>query len=283
MPDFGALSAGTGGVSQVNGGAGQSSVAGSMNPPGGSSSSGAGSGGAPISSSGSSGAAPIVAGGGGGGADGGLGGDDGSGGEAAAGGASGAGGESPCGPPAPGLTAYATFDDGLTGTGFVETALTNDISTTMGATGSFEWDPNAGSGCPGAVHFSYAFKGYASGTANDERGTGTYYFKSINWSGYRALHAKVKVSPAGAPLAGLLLFAMSGQDYRFYGVFDGSDFASGQWHEMILEPVAGASYDPTNVHRLGVQATLQRADAAGGKALPSKIDIWLDDIWLEPK
>lgn len=277
MPDFGALSAGTAGsagVGQINGGTGQSS-AGSLNPPDGGSSSGTGSGGAPISSSGSSGA-PAIAGGGDG-ADGGDGGD------AAAGGASGAGGEPSCGPPAPGLAAYATFDDGLNGPGFLEPALANEVATTMGAMASSEWDANVGSGCAGSLHLSYAFKGYPSGTANDERGTGTFYFESTNWSTYRALHAKVKVTPAGAPLNGVLLFAMSGQDFRFYSVFDGSDFASGQWHEMILEPVAGTSYDPTNVYRLGVQATLLRADAAGGQALPSKIDIWLDDIWLEPK
>ena len=175
------------------------------------------------------------------------------------------------------------FDDGLAGPGFLNPALTAEVTTNLGATASSEWDAQEGASCPGALHFSFAFKEYASGAAANELGIGTLHFEKADWSDSRALHLRAKVSPPGAPLAGVQFFVMSGDDYRYYATFDGAKFKAGDWYDVLVQPVSGAHYDATKVFRLGVQATLLKAEQAEGTPLPPTIDVWLDDVWLEPK
>lgn len=274
-PDFESLTAGatSGGAGNGNAGGGQASNAGSENPGIAGASSGAGQlGGGAAGEGGEAGVS--MNGGAGAGAtpgDGGAGGD-----------AGGAGGEPGCAPPRTGLTTYMSFDHGIEGGGFLEASSKGEVATTKGATALSLWDPDAGSSCLGALRFSFSFKEYVSGSAADERGFGTYQFKSMNWSDTAALHTTIKVSPANAPITGVRFFVMSGA-YLFYSSFDGSQFKSGEWQEVVLEPVSGDSYDPTNVFRLGIQVDLVRAGAPGIPATPPTIDIWLDDVWLEPK
>ena len=193
----------------------------------------------------------------------------------------GAGGTSSCGPPV-GATRYNGFDKNLNGVGFVQANAYADMATTHAATGSSAWDPAAGKTCPGALRYSFVFPDYASGSAADEVGTGTYAFATMDWSKETALRLMVKVSPPSAPLTGVRLFVMSGQ-YLYYSIFDDSTFKTGDWHEMYLQPVAGTSYEPTNVFRIGVSVALLRAGSPGIPTKPPAIDVWLDDLWLQPK
>lgn len=278
MPDFAALSAGGGGMSSDMSGTGGVSPApgaGSPNQTQGGSGSGSGAGGGQAGAQ-SSGTGPTPG-------DGGASGDGGSSASGAAGGAAGAGGEPECAPPGSGVTVYLGFDDGLAGPGFLNPALTAEVTTNLGATASSEWDAQEGASCPGALHFSFAFKEYASGAAANELGIGTLHFEKADWSDSRALHLRAKVSPPGAPLAGVQFFVMSGDDYRYYATFDGAKFKAGDWYDVLVQPVSGAHYDATKVFRLGVQATLLKAEQAEGTPLPPTIDVWLDDVWLEPK
>jgi len=193
----------------------------------------------------------------------------------------GAGGGSSCAPPV-GATRYNGFDKNLNGVGFVQANAYADMATTHAATGSSAWDPGAGKTCPGALQYSFVFPDYASGSAADEVGTGTYAFATMDWSKETALRVMVKVSPPSAPLTGVRLFVMSGQ-YLYYSIFDDSTFKTGDWHEMYLQPVAGGSYEPTNVFRIGVSVALLRAGSPGIPTKPPAIDVWLDDLWLQPK
>lgn len=290
MPDFDALSAGLGSSAGTSSGgdatAGEGpSVSGASNggaPPkagsanGGTASGGTTAGAAPTSgTAGAGGEAPAGGGGEGGGGEGGAG---------LGGAPPGEGGGSGCELPASGITTYNTFDEGLNGPGgFVSASCDTNMHTTLGATGSAAWDPDEGSSCPGALHFSFTFEDYASGSAADEKGYGNYHFASMDWSDSAALHVMVKVAPASAPIASMQLFVLSGTQYLFWGQFNDGDFRTGEWHEMVLQPVAGAYYDPTDVYRLGAEILLARAGTAGNPAEPPLIDVWFDDIWLEPK
>ena len=198
--------------------------------------------------------------------------------------AGGEGGNTGCESPAFGNPIYATFDEGLNGPGgFVAASANTNMQTTLGATGSSAWDAEAGSSCPGALRFSFTFEDYASGSTADEKGYGNYVFAPMDWSNSAALHVMMKVSPADAPIASLQLFVLSGSEYRFWGEFDDGDLQTGEWQEMVLRPVAGAYYDPTDVYRIGTEIVLARAGTAGNPAEPPQMHVWFDDMWLERK
>jgi hypothetical protein len=287
MPDFDALSAGAGSSAgttfggEATGGD-HSSLAGSSPSGGTSSVAGSLNGGTPSGGAAGAGAASGTAGqggdGGGGQADGGAGGDAG----ASDGGAAGDG-QTSCGPPEEGVTNYSNFDEGLSGPGFANQGPSVAIATTKGTTGSWERDPDVGNACPGALHFSFAFKGYASGSDADEVANGNYYFAPVNWTSAAAVHAMVKVSPANAAITGVRFYVVSGAQYLYYYVFDTTAFKTGEWNEMVLSPSAGPYYDPTSVRQLGVEVRLLRAGTSGIPAQPPLVEVWFDDIWLEPK
>jgi hypothetical protein len=290
MPDFDALSAGLGSSAGSSSGgdamAGEGPTSGSSSASGGASSkAGSANGGMP--SGGTAGDASTSGTGGSGGQppEGGAGGDTDDGGAGLGGApAGGGGGDSGCESPALGNPLYATFDQGLNGPGgFFGASADANMHTTLGATGSAAWDSEAGSSCPGSLLFSFNFEDYASGSSPNEKGYGNYAFSPMDWSNSAALHVMLKVSPANAPIASLQLFVLSGTEYLFWGEFDGGDHKTGEWYEMVLRPVAGTSYDPTDVYRIGVEVLLARAGTAGNPAEPPPMQLWLDDMWLERK
>jgi hypothetical protein len=181
------------------------------------------------------------------------------------------------------VATYSAFDDGLDGNGFASSSIDSVVDTTHAASSTSGWDSLIGNRCPGSLQYSYVFKAYAVNSDPDEVGFGNYFFASMNWSSVSAVHAMVKVSPANAPITGVRFFVLSGSQYLYDSVLDSTRFKSGGWNEMILRPVAGSSYDPTDVYRLGVEIRLLRAGSLGIPAQTPKIEVWLDDIWLEPK
>lgn len=201
------------------------------------------------------------------------------------GGASGAGGTaSPCSTwPDDGVTVYNGFDEGLEGAGFSSVSARGSVDTTKGATASYAWDAAQGSSCPGALRFSFSFKAYASGSEADEVGFGTYEFAPTSWVSGSALHLKVKVSLANAPISGVRLFVISGDKYLYSSVFDDTAFKTGEWNEMVMPTVAGDYYDPNSVRQLGIEVRLARAGTPDIPAQPPQpLQVWLDDIWLQP-
>jgi hypothetical protein len=291
MPDFDALSAGLGSSAGTSSGgdamAGDGPASGSSSSSGGASSKAGSPNGGMTSGGTTGGDAPTsgTTGSGGQAPEGGAFGDTDDGGAGLGGTpAGGEGGDSGCEPPASGNPIYATFDEGLNdSSGFVGASANTNMHTTLGATGSSAWDSEAGSGCPGSLLFSFNFEDYASGASADEKGYGNYVFAPMDWSSSAALHVMIKVSPADAPIASLQLFVLSGTEYLFWGEFDDGDHKTGEWYEMVLRPVAGTFYDPTDVYRIGVEVVLARAGTAGNPAEPPPMKLWLDDLWLERK
>jgi hypothetical protein len=211
-----------------------------------------------------------------------MGGGAGIGGGAGMTGAAGMSGAGNCAAPSVGATIYNTFEHtDLLGPGFVNASAATNMDTTHGATGLSEWDAAVGASCPGALHYSFAFKAYVSASP-EEVGSGFYYFSNADWSSASALHVMVKVSPVDAPITDVRLFVISGSQYLFHSMTDASKFKTGAWNEMILS-LTGSDYVGTGVSQLGVQAVLDRAGTAGIPTVPPTVSIWLDDIWLQPK
>jgi len=193
------------------------------------------------------------------------------------------GADAGCEPEEPGVTVYNGFDGGVDGPGFSSAEVAADVDTTLKATTSALWDSQEGSRCPGSLRLSCAFKGYASGAAADEKGFMNYFFDRRDWSAAAALHAMVRVSPSAPPISGVRLFVLSGDNYLYHSVLDATAFKNGGWNEMRLPLQSDTYYDPTKVHRIGVEVALLRSGSPGIPATPPVVDVWVDDIWLEPK
>jgi hypothetical protein len=103
----------------------------------------------------------------------------------------------------------------------------------------------------------------------------------MDWSNVAALHVMVKMSPTNAPVEGVRMFVLSGNQFLYSSVFDDTKFKTGGWNEMTLQLVGGSYYDPTKVFRIGAEVRLD--PARGIPPGPYKVDVWLDDVWLEPK
>lgn len=198
------------------------------------------------------------------------------GGEAGAG-----GGSTSCVWNAVGSTYSDGFDGGLDGHGFDIAVTMSSMTSTLDATASSEWDEAMGKTCPGSLHLTAAFKAYAGGQKPDEVAIADLRFTDADWTGATKLHAWVRVSPTKAPITGLQFFVISGASFAYKSVFDESSFATGQWYELILPLVPGATYDPKLVQRLGVKITLRRDGAANNPPQVPTVDVWLDDIWVE--
>ncbi|HVY25655.1 MAG TPA: hypothetical protein VHB79_03860 [Polyangiaceae bacterium] len=200
----------------------------------------------------------------------------------AEGGEAGAGGSAPaCVWKAVGSTYSDGFDGGLDGNGFDIAVTMSSMTSTLGATASSEWDEAVGKTCPGALRLEAVFKGYASGQAPDEVAIADLRFTEADWTGRTKLHAWVRVSPVKAPITGVQFFLISGSSYLYKSVFDDGSFGAGQWYELVLPLVPGASYDPKLVQRLGVKITLRRDGAANNPPQAPTVDVWLDDVWVE--
>jgi hypothetical protein len=209
------------------------------------------------------------------------------GGEGASGGQGGAtGGEGgtpsePCEFMHPGATHFNGFDGGLVGSGFTSATTTVAVVTTLGTTGTSEWDPTAGKSCPGALHMEAQFKGYASGTASNETAIVDLRFSQANWVGAVELRGWIKVEPATAPLANVRFFVLSGNSFLYDSVYDETKFRSGLWNEMIVPLTPGLNFDPARVLRIGVEIMLQRQGEGANPALATPIHVWLDDVWVK--
>lgn len=211
-----------------------------------------------------------------GGATGGSGGDVGAAGAAGTGGEGGAPGiECPWAPLA--ALHHVCFDDGLDGDGFVNAMATSTTVTTKGSSASAGWDGVVGRNCPGSWRVTAAFKGYATGSQADEKAFADLRFDPVDWTGGKAAHYWVRVSPPNAPISAVQVFVMSGASFLYRSVFDDSKFASGDWYEIVIPLAAGADYDATDVRRIGLQLILKR----DGTSVPPNVDIWLDDVWVE--
>jgi hypothetical protein len=222
----------------------------------------------------------------GGAASGGGGAATGGGGAATGGGGTATGGEGgapsqPCDFIHPGATHYNGFDGGLDGSGFTSSTTTTSLVTTLGATGSSEWDDAAGKSCPGALHLRAQFKGYADGTARDELAIVDLRFSDADWTGAIELHGSVRVEPATAPLGSVRFFVLSGNSFLYDSAYDDTKFRSGSWNEMVLPLVPGANFDPTRVFRIGVEIALQRQGEGTNPALSAPVDVWIDDVWVK--
>lgn len=204
------------------------------------------------------------------------------GGQPAEGGEAGAGGSPPsCVWNADGSTYSDGFDGGLDGHGFDIAVTMSSMTSTLGATASSEWEERIGRSCPGSLHLEAVFKAYASGQEPDEVAIADLRFTDADWTGATKLHAWVRVNPMKAPITGVQFFVISGPSFSYKSVFDDSSFAAGQWYELILPLVPGASYDPKLVQRLGIKINLQRSGAANNPPQAPTVDVWLDDIWVE--
>ena len=177
---------------------------------------------------------------------------------------------------------YEDFDTALTGRLFPDPFVNSTITTTLGSTCTVTRDPTVGKTCAGALHVSAGFQGYAALGAPNERAFGQIDFAPTDWSDAAALHVKIKVQPSDAPITGVRLFVLSGADYAYDSIFDGSSFKAGDWYELVF-PLSGTTLDLAAVRRVGVEIALNRAQPAGAAVPPPTVDIWLDDIWLEPR
>jgi hypothetical protein len=176
-------------------------------------------------------------------------------------------------------THYDGFDAGLDGQGFDSVITTAAANSTLGATASSAWDDAVGKTCPGSLLLAVAFKGYVS-EQKQELAVADLRFNA-DWSGATKVHAWVRVSPSNAPITGVQFFVMSGSSYLYASVFDNHKFALGEWYEVVLPLAPGNDYDPTHVHRVGVQVTLRQEDVAGNPPVAPTVQTWLDDIWVE--
>jgi hypothetical protein len=197
------------------------------------------------------------------------------------GGASGASDEPTCMTPHAGQLRYEDFDTALTGPLFPDAVVNSTVTTTLGTTCTVTRDPTVGNTCAGALHVSAGFQGYAALDAPNEKAFGQIDFALTDWSDGAALHVKVKVQPSNAPVTGVRLFLLSGADYAYDSIFDGRSFKAGDWYELVF-PFSGTPLDLTVVRRVGVAIILNRAEAADAAVAPPTVEIWLDDIWLEP-
>jgi hypothetical protein len=215
-----------------------------------------------------------------------------SGGEGASGGEEASGGQGPTtggegGTPSepceflhPGATEYNGFDGGLDGTGFTSATTTTALVTTLGTTATSHWDAMVGRSCPGSLHMEAQFKGYASGTASDERAIVDLHFSQADWTGAVELRAWIKVEPAAAPLASVQFFVLSGNAFLYDSAYDNVRFRSGQWTEMVLPLTLETNFDPSRVLRIGVELSLQRQGEGTNPPLSAPIDVWIDDVWV---
>ncbi len=171
------------------------------------------------------------------------------------------------------------FDGGANGgwTAFVKFDDSHTMFTTSLAASFTE-----GHSCPGSLLLGANFNAYGTReAASIER-----YYGGIDWTGYKALHAWIKVESADpSALNGVYFYATSGANQAFYQ----SDFAAGAnlggWQQVVIDltraPNAGAGVMLNDVMAIGFEALLNTAPAVGAPAAPSEIFLLADDIWLE--
>jgi hypothetical protein len=196
-------------------------------------------------------------------------------------GEAGAGALGPCVFSPSNAIAFDGFDGGFSGEGFALATSTSGVSTVNGSTASTAWDAAVGLTCPGSLRLTGVFKGYTSSTTQSENANGDLRFTAANWTAAVALHAWVKVDPATAPVKDIELFAVSGTNFLYDPVDDGTVFRNGKWNEMVLPLKAGTVFDPTSVIRIGIEIILNPAGTAGDPAVPPTTSAWLDDVWVE--
>ncbi len=140
-----------------------------------------------------------------------------------------------------------------------------------------------GHSCAGALLEALNFASYGQSGAIE-------YFYGVspagaNWTGYKALHAWIKMETATpSEVSGVVFYMKSGNQ-----VFYQSAFAAGSaladWHEVVIDltraPSNGTGVAINDVQQIGFETFLNATPAAGAPATPSSVYVLADDIWLE--
>jgi hypothetical protein len=142
-----------------------------------------------------------------------------------------------------------------------------------------------GYSCPGALLEALNFASYGQSGAIE-------YFYGVspagrNWTGYKALHARIKMETSTPSEVSGVTFYMKSGNQAYYQ----SDFAAGaslaDWHEVVIDltrapnTTNGSGVMITDVQQIGFETFLNPAPAAGAPATPSPVYLLADDIWLE--
>ena len=96
------------------------------------------------------------------------------------------------------------------------------------------------------------------------------------------MHSWIRVTPPPGSLKFVQPFIVDNNGGGAYGpFFDGSNLAAiadGAWHELVTNLSATTK---GMTRKLGIQLPSLDAQASGGPATPTAVDVYLDNIWLE--
>jgi len=171
-----------------------------------------------------------------------------------------------------GWVQFVAHDDGHTG-----------LTTALGA--SF----TDGHPCPGALQLGVNFMAYPPNINQPASGAVEYFYavspNGLDWSGYKALHAWVKLESADlGALAGVYFYVKS-HDKTVYQSAFGDASMLGDWTPLVIDLTSGNGTDggvgTTDVQLIGFELLMKSVRPAGEPMNPSLAILTADDIWLE--
>lgn len=140
-----------------------------------------------------------------------------------------------------------------------------------------------GHSCVGALLEALNFSAYGQSGAIE-------YFYGVspngaNWTGYKALHAWIKMETSNpSEVSGVIFYMKSGNQVFYQSTFAGAA-ALADWHEVVIDltraPSNGTGVMINDVQQIGFETFLNAAPANDGSATPSQVLVLADDIWLE--
>ncbi len=166
--------------------------------------------------------------------------------------------------------AFVAFDDSHTG-----------FTTAIAASFTEGWT------CPGALMLAANFNAYGSHEAAAIENYYGFTPNGKNWTGYKALHAWIKVETADlSALNGVYFYVKSGMQLYYQSAYlAGANL--GTWQEIVIDltrapnPSTFVGVVANDIQLIGFQALLNTAPALGAPANPSPVYLLADDIWLE--
>jgi hypothetical protein len=151
----------------------------------------------------------------------------------------------------------------------------------MGSVGTFGVTGTDGHTCNGAL--ALAVTTYAQ-YGTDVQAYFNYGGSVQDWTGYRKLHAWLKVVSSNyATIQGVepRVDSSNYADKLFGGFVSGSTFADGGWHETVVLLTASASYVPSAINGYQFELQLVGAQPGGAPATPPAATLLVDSIWIE--
>jgi hypothetical protein len=140
-----------------------------------------------------------------------------------------------------------------------------------------------GYSCTGALLEALNFASYGQSGAIE-------YFYGVspngaNWTGYKALHAWIKMETSDPSEVSGVIFYMKSGGQSFYQSAFAAASSLADWHEVVIDltraPSNGTGVMINDVQLIGFETFLNATPAVGAPATPSQVLVLADDIWLE--